>query len=75
MKPLQRRIAKLENAITPKHQRVRLIHCKAGETTEAAKQRYNAENPDDLIQSEDDLIVIVSVSPVSYHKRWCLSES
>lgn len=62
MKPLQRRITKLETAITPKHKRVRLIFGNQNESEAEARKRYNAENPTDLILPDDEVIMIVLVS-------------
>jgi hypothetical protein len=61
MKTLHRRVTKLENTITPKHKRVRLIFGDQNESEADATKRYNAENPTDPILPDDDVIMIVRV--------------
>ncbi len=61
MKPLQRRITKLETTITPKHKRVRLIFGNQNENEAEVRKRYNAENPSTPILPDDEVIMIVLV--------------
>ncbi len=57
-KPLERRMDKLEQSITPSHERVRVVFCEVGESVEEARVRFNVEHPDDLLL-EDDFVITV----------------
>lgn len=62
MKPLHRRIIKLETAAAPKHKRIRIIFGNQNESEADATQRYNAENPSSPILASDEVMMIVLVS-------------
>ncbi len=57
-KPLERRIDRLEQTITPPHERVRVVFCEMDETVEEARARFNAEHPDEPLH-EDDFVITV----------------
>lgn len=62
MKALKRRLAKIERTQKVGMLRFRILYCLVGETPEAAKQRFNEQNPDDPLLETDGLIMIVPVA-------------